>query len=273
MSTPSKLLDFFTLEATECLARIESALREESPDAGSLQSGARGLRGSATMARSTPIASLAGRIETIAAKLSRGELQLDPPLRRMLGAAAETLAVLIRSVRSWAPEHDERTRRALDELDSYAPEKESEAEDMIVPIAQLFYSDAGPHILEVAASARATFEQRLRERQTKTPIAQTAAVRPQPSMPSSSARPSPSGLRGAALRDALGSSLAQMRAIERPGESAGQAIVPIQSLLFRGRSAVARSKELRAQILNAKTPPSREMIAELCDLVELAAAE
>ena len=76
-----------------------------------------------------------------------------------------------------------------------------------------------------------------------------------------------------ALRDALGSSLARMHSLERPGEPAPQQTVPIQSLLYRGKSAVTRSKALRAQILAATTPPSRDTIAELCDLVELAAAE
>jgi chemotaxis protein histidine kinase CheA len=264
MSTPSKLLDFFTLEATEYLSRIESSLRADPPDVAGLKSGARGLRGSATMARSTPISNLAGRIEAIAAKVSTGEIQLDSRLRRTLGSAAETLAFLVRSVRSWAPEHDERTRRSLDDLDSYAPANGGADEDLIVPIGELFYSDAGPHIVEVAASARTTFEQRLRDRQAK------IATPPASSSPS---RSRSSALRGSALRDALGSSIAQMRSIERPGEPAAETIVPIQSLLYRGESAVGRSKELRSQILGARTPPSREMIAELCDLVELASAE
>ena len=63
-----------------------------------------------------------------------------------------------------------------------------------------------------------------------------------------------------------------MRPLERPGEPEPQ-VVPIQSLLDRGQSAVARSNELRAQIFAAKTAPSRDTVAELCDLVELASAE
>jgi len=63
-----------------------------------------------------------------------------------------------------------------------------------------------------------------------------------------------------------------MRPLERPGEPP-QAIVPIRELLYRGQTAVGRANELRSQILNARTPPSRELIAELCDLVEPASAE
>lgn len=271
MSTPNRLLDFFSLEASEYLARIEAAVSGDNADVQSLKSGARGLRGTATMARSTPIANLAGRLESIAAKIADGQLALDAPLRRVIGSAVETLNGLVRAVRSWAPEHDERARRALDDLDSFAPGEVSAAEDVILPISELFYSDAGPHIVEVASSPRTTFEQRLREKQT----------RPEPPAPPPPTHSSPppirtasgSGLRGAALRDALGSSLARMHSLERPGEPAPQQTVPIQSLLYRGKSAVTRSKALRAQILAATTPPSRDTIAELCDLVELAAAE
>ena len=265
------LLDFFSLEATEYLARIEAAIANGTSDVASLQSGARGLRGSATMARSTPIANLAGRLEAIAGKISGGQLELNDQLRRVIASAVETLNTLIRSVRSWSPEHDERARRALDELDSYAPGEAVRYDDLIVPISELFYSDAGPHIVEVAATARTTFEQRLREKQARPPAIPAAADFGRPQQ--APAAHSGSGLRGAALRDALGSSLAQMRSLERPGEPAPAQLVPIQSLLYRGHSAVTRSKELRAQILGAARPPSRDQIAELCDLVELATAE
>lgn len=265
MSTPSRLLDFFALEAAEYLARIEAAVAGENADIAVLKSGARGLRGSATMARTTPIASLAGRLETIAAKISDGHLEFNPQLRRVIASSIETLNALVRSVRDWKPEHDEKARRALDEMDSYAPSADAEREGVIMPISELFYSDAGPHIVEVAPSARATFEQRLREKQARPPLAA-------PSREPAKQTPSGSGLRGSALRDALGSSLAQMRSLERPGEPQQQ-VVPIQSLLYRGHSAVTRSRELREQILSARSAPSREAIAELCDLVELACAE
>src|SRR2546423_7821922 len=129
MTTPSRLLDFFTLEATEYLSRMESALAGGGSGLAALQSGARGLRGSATMARSAPIANLAGRLESLSAKISGGDLELSDQLRRVIGGTLETLATLIRSVRSWAPELDERTRRAMDELDSYVPRESGRREE------------------------------------------------------------------------------------------------------------------------------------------------
>jgi chemotaxis protein histidine kinase CheA len=272
VTTPSRLLDFFTLEAAEYLSRIEAAIASETADVEALRAGARGLRGSATMARSTPIANIAGRLETIAGKISSEELQLSDPLRRLIGATAETLNTLVRSVRSWTSAQDELARRARDELDMYAPGADSEPEDVIVPISQLFYSDGGPHIVEVASTARTTFEQRLREKQTRATPHRPMPAQPMPPRPANQP-PVRAGLRGAALRDALGSSIAQMRSIERPGEPPAPPLVPIQSLLYRGDAAVKRSQELRAQIMSAKSAPSRDVIAELCDLVELARAE
>lgn len=271
MNGPSRLLDFFALEATEYLSRMENAIAADRADIAALGSAARGLRGSATMARSTPIANIASRLEAIAQKISDNHLSYEGELRRVVAAAVETMVTLVRSVRTWAPEHDERARRTLDDLDSFAPGAEPKIEDVILPISELFYSDAGPHVIEVAPSARTTFEQRLREKQTRPPV---PAMQPEFTGPHQSARHTPSGrgLRGAALRDALGNSLAQMRPLERPGEPEPQ-VVPIQSLLYKGESAINRSKELRAQIFAAKTAPSRETIAELCDLVELAGAE
>lgn len=274
--TPSRLLDFFTLEATEYLSRIKAAVSQApAPDAAGLKAGARGLRGSATMARAGGIAKLAGRVEIIATKLTEGDLTLTPPLHRVLASTAETLVTLVRSVRVWRLEHDERVRAALAELDSYSPAEPAEAEDVIVPISGLFYSDAGPHVVEVAPSARTTFEHRLREKQATSSAVPVEASAPAPrTPPASHSASSGAGLRGAALRDALGSSLARMRSLERPGEPpAAQPVVRIETLLYRGPSAVMRAKELRAQILNAMMAPSREVFAELCDLVELASAE
>lgn len=273
MTPPSRLLDFFVLEATEYLSRIEAATaRSGAFDPGALKAGARGLRGSATMARAGGIASLAARLEAVATRLAAGEIALSPAIERLLKSTAETLDTLVRSVRLWNPERDERVRAALAELEPYAPADSSRPEDAIVPISELFFSDAGPHVVEVAASARTTFEQRLREKQTKPAAA--PALSPAFPSPAPARAPQKSGLRGAALRDALGSSLAAMSSLEHPGAStAAQAIVPIRSLLYRGSRAVLRAKELRAQIQNAPGAAAGELIAELCDLVELASAE
>jgi len=49
-------------------------------------------------------------------------------------------------------------------------------------------------------------------------------------------------------------------------------IVPIETLLYRGKAALARARELRQEMLAERTPP-RETIEELFDLLDLAIAE
>jgi chemotaxis protein histidine kinase CheA len=272
MTTP-RLLDFFALEAGEYLSRLESAVRRPGaggrPDFREMEAAARGLRGSATMARARAIAEVAGRLETVAGRLARGELRPAAPVQGVVQSTMETLAALIRSARNWSRADDDRARAALAELAPYAPGAPLESADTIVPISELFYAGAGPHVLEVAATARTTFEQRLRERQGPSARAPATAAGAPPA-----ARTQSSGLRGAALADLLGSSLATMRSLENAADApAAGAIVPIQALLYRGNRAVSRAAELRAQFQDASAPPSRELFAELCDLVELAATE
>jgi hypothetical protein len=50
-------------------------------------------------------------------------------------------------------------------------------------------------------------------------------------------------------------------------------VVPIESLLYRGRSALSRAAELREQIKREGDPPSRESVQELFDLIDLALVE
>jgi len=50
-------------------------------------------------------------------------------------------------------------------------------------------------------------------------------------------------------------------------------LVPIQQLLYRGQSAIERAAEIRRALKKSGTPPTRALVDELVDLVELAAAE
>jgi hypothetical protein len=50
-------------------------------------------------------------------------------------------------------------------------------------------------------------------------------------------------------------------------------IVPIESLLYRGRAALERARALRAELTSAGELPSPDALQELYDLIELAAAE
>jgi hypothetical protein len=50
-------------------------------------------------------------------------------------------------------------------------------------------------------------------------------------------------------------------------------LVPIDTLMYRGRAALDRAIELRDEIRKKEGGPSREVLNELFDLLELARAE
>jgi chemotaxis protein histidine kinase CheA len=280
MTTPGRLLDFFTLEAGEYLTRLESLATRQTmqpADATQFAVAARGLRGSATMAKAGELARLAGSVERIASGIVRGAISWEPEVQRSLVGAIEDLKLLVRSVRQWGAEQDSRVEESLGRLARYAPAREERREDLILPISQLFYNDDGPHIVYVAPNAKTHYEQQLREqggiaagtlspevKRAPTPVREASA---------SNARTPP---RGQELHDVLNSSLATMRALEtrhsgpQPPDTE---LVPIQELLYRGQRAIERAAEIRRALKKSGTPPTRALVDELVDLVELASAE
>ncbi|HEX6533955.1 MAG TPA: hypothetical protein VF041_05130 [Gemmatimonadaceae bacterium] len=83
---------------------------------------------------------------------------------------------------------------------------------------------------------------------------------------------------GRELRDYLQSGIAgfdelERRPLSQPTPVPGEEIVPIESLLYRGRAALQRAAELREQILGAGDSPSRGAVQELFDLIDLALVE
>jgi chemotaxis protein histidine kinase CheA len=121
----SRLLDFFVLEATDYIDRLDSLLSEgggTQPDAESLTAQARLLRGSATMARQLPIADLSSALERIGRALRDGIVEWNGELHAALVAAVDDLKILIRAVRSWGAGDDRRTEERITELVSLYPQ-------------------------------------------------------------------------------------------------------------------------------------------------------
>ena len=146
MTTPGRLLDFFTLEASEYLTRLESLVAQQAmpaSDANQLAAAARGLRGSATMATASELARLATSVERIAGGIVQGATKWEPELQRSMVGAIEDLKFLVRSVRSWGAEQDARVEESLRRLARYGPAREARNDEVIVPISQLFYNDDG----------------------------------------------------------------------------------------------------------------------------------
>ena len=280
MTTPGRLLDFFTLEAGEYLTRLESLATRETmqpADAFQLAAAARGLRGSATMAKAGGLARLATSVERIASGLVQGAISWEPELQRSMVGAIEDLKLLVRSVRQWGAEQDARIEESVGRLARYAPAREERREDLILPISQLFYNDDGPHIVYVAPTAKTHYEQQLREQGgigagTLSPEVKRVPTPARETSPANTKTPA----RGQDLRDALSSSLATMRSLETrhsgPQPPATE-LVPIQELLYRGQRAIERAAEIRRALKKSGNPPTRALVDELVDLVELASAE
>jgi len=280
MTTPGKLLDFFTLEAGEYLTRLESLATQQSmekADATRFTAAARGLRGSATMAKADELARLANSVERIAVGVVQGTVSWDAELQRSLVSAIEDLKLLVRSVRQWGPEQDARVEQSLGRLARYAPAREERRDDVILPISQLFHDDDGPHIVYVAPNARTHYEQQLRETGPIGPGALSPEVKRVPTPAEEAAAVNAkTPARGQELRDVLNSSLATMRSLETRNSGPQPAItelVPIQELLYRGQRAIERAAEIRRALKKSGTPPTRALVDELVDLVELASAE
>ena len=132
------------------------------------------------------------------------------------------------------------------------------------------------------------------------PDAGTAPSRPAPASPPTSALPTPpapvppaptpaapragngarsrtpSGRDLAALLDSgiasLGQQLAE-RPLSNPVPIVDEALVPIEALLYRGRAALDRMLAVRNDVRAANRPASPDEMAELLDLIELAAAD
>jgi hypothetical protein len=82
--------------------------------------------------------------------------------------------------------------------------------------------------------------------------------------------------RGQDLKDVLNSSLATMRSLETRDsgpQPLATELVPIQELLYRGQRAIERAAEIRRALKKSGTPPTRALVDELVDLVELASVE
>jgi chemotaxis protein histidine kinase CheA len=280
MTTPGRLLDFFTLEASEYLSRLESLATQQAmpaSDATQLAAAARGLRGSATMAKASQLARLATSVERIAGGVVQGATTWEPDVQRLMVGAIEDLKLLVRSVRTWGAEQDARVEESVRRLARYGPTKEFRNDDVILPISQLFYNDDGQHVVYVAPNPKTHYEQQLRETGPIGPGKLSPEVKRMPTPAEArAASEAKTPARGKELRDVLNSSLATMRSLEtRNSGSQPQAaeLVPIQELLYKGQRAIERAAEIRRALKKSGTAPTRALVDELVDLVELASSE
>lgn len=119
----------------------------------------------------------------------------------------------------------------------------TEGSSAVIPISDLFYDDAGPHV--VSANA--------------------VALNP--------ARFAPA--RGRELQDLLGASIAQLGAVSGAHRRTPvpAPVVPIENLLYRGRAALERAIEIGREARESGMLPEPDTVEELLDLIQLAAED
>jgi hypothetical protein len=70
-----------------------------------------------------------------------------------------------------------------------------------------------------------------------------------------------------------GISMLEQKPLSEPAYVGEEPSVPIEQLLYRGRAALARARELRDQIRRRGGAPDENALGELYDLLDLAIAE
>ncbi len=118
------LLDFFILEASECVEQLDGLLARAgsaAPDTDAFTRHARALRGSATMAKVPGVADVAAGLERIAKAMREGSLQWNQLLHGAVTAAVDDLKILIRGARTWGSTEERLAADRAQELQSLAP--------------------------------------------------------------------------------------------------------------------------------------------------------
>jgi hypothetical protein len=298
----ARLVQFVRSEALAACERLVTTLASSTPPAVSelaaALSDSRVVRGSTAMAGLIETSAVAGHLERILKALHGRRLSWTAVLADTVRTAAGGLLDLVEAIPAWGAESEHRARALTAELARYDVGRRPHEPEMIVPIGRLFHSDSGPHVLFVPANPQTEFEQQLRAlarwgapsgalptppdagTAMTTPPAPVARIAPSPGgLPRvetrAATRPSerigrrqtPTAPRGSELRALLDRSVTAMNASFGTETSDP---VPIEQLLYSGRSALQRAREV-AKIIRARGPEnSRELLPELIDLLELA---
>jgi hypothetical protein len=204
---------------------------------------------------------LGGLISGVAESVVAGATEWNPALGGTLIAAVDDLRHLAARASQFTDEDNEHLAHRASELHPYVrleggeqgaeeapvaaqpakkaeppalPPQASVPEPRIVPISDLFYADAGPHIVSGGMS---------KEAETK------------------------SDLLGKGI-DALDH--LTMKPIAKPVTFGAMEVVPVETLLYRGRAALERAAAIREQIKASGGVASPTTLEEMYDLIGLA---
>jgi chemotaxis protein histidine kinase CheA len=118
------LLDFYVVEATEYIDRIDAMVTRAGsspPDGQALVSAARALRGSSTMAKAEGMAMLALAVEHVARGVRDGNVMWTALVQGALVSAVDDLRILLRNMRVWGPNEQTRATFRVEELRVLVP--------------------------------------------------------------------------------------------------------------------------------------------------------
>jgi chemotaxis protein histidine kinase CheA len=124
MAMSNDPLNFFVLEAGECLEHLDAVLAgagPNGPDAAEFVRYARTLRGAAIMHKLTGMADLAHAAERAGRALRDGTAKWTPALAAGLVAAVDDLKILLHNLRIWGPNEEARATRRLADLARLVP--------------------------------------------------------------------------------------------------------------------------------------------------------
>ena len=123
MAMSNDPLNFFVLEAGECLERLDSILANAGPtgpDAMEFVRQARTLRGAAVVHRLSDFAEVGASVERTGRSLRDGGVAWTPALAAALVAAVDDLKILLHNLRIWGPNEQARAARRVADLDRFA---------------------------------------------------------------------------------------------------------------------------------------------------------
>jgi len=137
MNQQMGLSEFFAMEATEYLERLDALVSASGmPSTDELVGLARQLRGSALMAKQSPIADSAAAFERFARSVQLGQRQWDDATKQLAVRSVDDFKILVRSVATWSEAEDAKARELVAALDpegaapaAAVPEQQAEALD------------------------------------------------------------------------------------------------------------------------------------------------
>jgi hypothetical protein len=128
-------------------------------------------------------------------------------------------------------------------------------------------------LLAEPSTPPATLSQRIGELMSSTSSGLTPATSHPPVQRGKQPTPTGRELQTFLQSGIAGFSTLAARPLSQPVPLVDETVVPIQSLLYSGRGALDRARELRAEIAGHGGAPSPDALAELFDLLDLAAAD